>query len=241
MKTKKFDMFVLSKRNRNPSLRPGIVRSMKEKGFLSVHAIVCKQLKNGKLEILSGQHRYIAASHLGIELWYVVTTDEFDPATDSEQTRPWKPRDYADVNANCGNEHYQELIEFCDANGVGVCAARTLFSGGIGSQGVGNQFKKGIFKIRDRETPKIVMALYRQLSTICPKLSQSRLIAVLINISRMPDFSLEEWQKRIKRNASQVRRCTSQDEYYDMMENVYNFRYPDHEKKSIAFAAKRAH
>lgn len=231
-------MFVFSKDNRELTVRKDLIEKMKQLGFPSCHAILCRRLKNGQLEILRGQHRFAAAQDLGIKLWYEVTDDQFDVLADANGTKAWKVMDHVNVHARRETGDYVEFKRFCESNGIGPTAAASLFSGHRRGGSDGRELKDGTFRIKDRNLANAVVKMLSQITQICPKIGQSRLIDALLGVALIDGFNLAMWLKKIKLNASRLKKCETQDGYRAMLEDVFNYRSA--EKINIAFLAKES-
>jgi hypothetical protein len=97
---------------------------MLEKGYSHDE---CPILVTKKMEILDGQHRFLAAKQKNLPIFYLISkkTAESDAMIDiNRSSNNWKIEDYVLSYAKRGNENYQKLKEFCHKNkisyGLGV-------------------------------------------------------------------------------------------------------------------------
>lgn len=103
--------------------------SMKRYGFLRSFPIVCYRDKDGNLYVKDGQHRLAIAEELGLSVWWVEETVNFDPAITSSAAKGWVHKDYAVKFASSGIAAYQELLDFSERFRVTVSLSATLLAG----------------------------------------------------------------------------------------------------------------
>lgn len=112
--TNDYDLFKFTDKNRSINNRhvSSLARSFKKNFYLHLNPITV----NKDFEILSGQHRYLAAKKCGFEIYYVIA-QEGEDNINSILTLNWDQRRcsvddalafHADVN---NNEHFKELKE----------------------------------------------------------------------------------------------------------------------------------
>lgn len=101
--------FINGNRMVNRSNVDKLKRSFREFGWIGEPIVV-----NSKFEIISGQHRYTAATELGIPIKYIITEDEVSIKAiqeTSQAVRKWTKLDIARSFADEGNINYRNLIE----------------------------------------------------------------------------------------------------------------------------------
>ncbi len=110
---------------------------------------------NTKYEIIDGQHRVLAAKELGLERipCLVVLAGIEAAQTINQNTKNWDSAQFAHYWAKQGKKDYADFIEFCQLTGIKQSVAITLLSGHghMGSSGHNNNFKTGLFKVKNIE------------------------------------------------------------------------------------------
>ncbi len=84
-----------------------IMESMKVYGFSPAKPIHV----NSNMEIIDGQHRFVAATKLGIPFYYVID-DQFDFITANSTSRCLCSADYAKYHATLGEKAYQDILNY---------------------------------------------------------------------------------------------------------------------------------
>lgn len=111
-RTKNYEMFSFKKENREVNYNK--VMSLKSK-LLEDERQIMPIICNGKMEIIDGQHRFVALKELNWAIMYYV--DESVTAKDlisiNNTQKNWGMMDYIHYYANLGNETYIKLEKIC--------------------------------------------------------------------------------------------------------------------------------
>lgn len=158
--TKQYDRFVRMKGNRvlNKIKINRIKRDIENGLDVLKYCPVIVSEKDGKLEIIDGQHRYEVAKEMGSHVWYIIA-DELtllEIAKVNSNTEKWKNKDYIHCYASQGNEHYQQLSDFMEKYGFPLSVSLALLTkGAILTDGGGDLkkvFQAGTFTVADLPT-----------------------------------------------------------------------------------------
>jgi hypothetical protein len=147
MKTKNYSRFLFSKENREVKTKTvvAIKDSMSKFGFIPGRPVLIT--KEGV--IIDGQHRFLAAKDLGIEIEFeIVEGNYIDKMIHLNSTQSnWSLEDYVNSYANQNIDCYRKLLKFQEKYELSLSSAITIFFGaGVGSV----EIKKGeILKIRN--------------------------------------------------------------------------------------------
>jgi hypothetical protein len=118
--------------------------------------------KDGKLEIIDGQHRFAVAKDLGSHVWYVVAEELslMEIAKVNSNTEKWKNADFIHCYASQGNVHYQQVQQFMEKYGFPLSVTLALLTKGAIMSDGGNDVKKdfqgGVFEVKDLEAAEQV-------------------------------------------------------------------------------------
>lgn len=121
--TKDYDKFSFYEFNRlicNVNLRK-IINSMKKESKLHLKPIVVST----DFKIFEGQHRFLAAKKLNLEIYYVIDekNDALSMCDLNNCKRSWKLEDYLRFWEKQGNENYKKLKVFCTKHKIRVSTA----------------------------------------------------------------------------------------------------------------------
>ena len=223
--TKNYRLFANSAENRPLDIKKHkkLLDSMKLYGFLRCFPIVVVRDTEGKLRVKDGQHRLAIAEQLGLTVYWVEETTDFDVAVINCTPKTWTLKDFALKHAQNGLKPYQDGIDFADQHNLPIGTAFSLLSGTTSFSNCQDDFIGGTFKIKDRPWAEAVAGIYGPLGAIQPALKNARFIEACMAVCRVKDFDA----KRLIANAERCREklvpFSTKDAYLDMLETVYNF------------------
>lgn len=147
MKTKNYSKFVFSKQNREikPKTVLAIKESMQKFGFIPGRPVLITK----EWLIIDGQHRFLAAKDLGIEVEFEILEGNYlDKMIQLNSTQSnWTLEDYVTSYANQNIDCYRKLLKFQEKYDLNLSSAITIFFGaGIKSADIK---KGGVLKIRE--------------------------------------------------------------------------------------------
>lgn len=224
--TKDYRLFERSDDNRvvNLKKRKKLVESMKLYGFLRSFPICCVRNGDKHLVVKDGQHRLAIAEQLGLPVYWIEETTDFDVAIVNSTSKTWVLRDYAEKYARNGCRQYATGVEFADRFGVPIGTAFSLLAGTTSFTNIQPEFVAGKFKIKDLEWAECVGTVYSGVVEISPDVRSVRFIEACMACARVNGFDAA----RIIHNARQCRErlvsYSTRDAFLEMMEYVYNFK-----------------
>lgn len=139
MKTKNYSKFVFSKQNREikPKTVLSIKESMKKFGFIPGRPVLITK----EWIIIDGQHRFLAAKDLGIEVEFEILEGNYlDKMIQLNSTQSnWSLEDYVNSYASQNVDCYRRLLKFQEKYDLNLSSAITIFFGaGIKSLNIRN-------------------------------------------------------------------------------------------------------
>lgn len=203
--------------------RRKLIESMKLYGFLKCYPIICYRDKDSNLVVKDGQHRLAVAEDIGLTIYWIEDTSDFDVAIVNSAMRGWTTKDYALKWAANGITAYQEILEFSTRFKLQVSSAASLLAGSANFSNVRDCFFKGTFKVKDRKWAEIVGVLYSQMVEIGPRIKDQHFLSACMAIGRIPDFEAKRLIAGAERCREKLVKYGNRDGYLDMIEEVYNF------------------
>ncbi len=237
--TTDYSKFVISTTNRPLNLagHRKLRESMETHGFNPARPIHVSG-NNGSLIVHDGQHRLTFAKELGLPVYYIHSDKPYDLALDNDTVVKWKAIDYAASFASCGNNDYQEVVEFSEKYAIPVMTAAAALSGTVSFSNVEHKFKSGAFAIKDRPYANLVGRVFLCLCTINKKARCVRLVEALLQVCRVPEFDADRLIHRATTDPHLVLQSPTQVAYVEMLERIYNFRAKD--QFPLKFATEQA-
>lgn len=118
--------------------------------------LICHE-KDGRLEIIDGQHRFYVAKQLQSNIWYILAAPMTlqDIAKVNSCTEKWKPADFINCYAVQGNQHYITLQDYKDKTGFPLSVCIRLLTLGLNITDAGfndrELFQGGQFEVKTLE------------------------------------------------------------------------------------------
>lgn len=206
-----------------------IAESIRTCGYIKSHALIV----NEQYHIFDGQHRFEACKMLNLPIYYVV-----DPTLDINVLRNlnvnrqgWKTTDH--LSLYCSDKYtgdnqseyirFRELaVEYSMFNLDGLTA---LFAGRYYPGGANGQaFKNGKFTIQNEAKTRELLDYLLELRDSGFDLYNNRkFLSAMGKAHAHPDFDLNRFATRFKTKSALMRGRTTQKEYMDGINEIYNF------------------
>jgi hypothetical protein len=223
--TRDYGMFERSSDNRPVDMRKhsGLIESMKQYGFLPEFPIVCVPGKNGKIIIRDGQHRFQAACSLGLYIYWIDASRDFDVAILSKGQRPWVPSDYAHKWADNGVQAYRDGLEFAEKYKLPIARAFSLLAGTTSFTNIADEFRNGTLKIKEPEFAATVAGLYAAFVKASPSVRNDRFVEACIAVCRVNGIDISRLIGGMARCREKLVAYSTREAYLEMLEDIYNF------------------
>lgn len=198
--------------------------SMSVHGFLPSHPIAVFVNGNGDLEIKRGQHRFAIAQKLGLPVYFVIDSKEiksFDLESCGDD--PWSHHQVATTYSCQGSLHYTELLDFAEETGFPIALSASLLMGTVSFGNIANQFRRGLFVVKDRKHAELVSELCLAFKEFDKRMTGKHLTDALAAAARTPDFDKNRLLKNLKRCSSYLKKYSNRDDFLVMLEDIYNF------------------
>lgn len=223
--TKNYRLFGRSAENRPLDLKKHrkLEESMKEYGFLSCFPIVCLRGSEKELVVKDGQHRLAIAETLGLPVYWVEDTVDFDVAKINNAAKGWVVVDYARKFASNGIKDYEEGLRFAETHHLPAGIAFAMLGGYTGFTAVRSAYESGRFKIKDRAWAEAVANLYVPTCRLSHSVSNARFLHACMMACRVKEFDANRFLHNAERCREKLVQFGSTDAYLQMMEEVYNF------------------
>lgn len=194
---------------------------------------------NSALEIRDGQHRFVIAQELGLDVWYVECEDGYDIAIVNQPQQPWKIRDYADSFAKRGVGDYAEVLDFAGHAGMTVGDAASILAGNTSFSNIRTEWVSGEYRITDRDHAERVAYLYASLRRISRAAVDKAMRLALIAVARVPGIDYRRLVHNAEALPERLVKYATRDAALNMLEDVYNYRHHG-EKYPLKVAAENA-
>jgi hypothetical protein len=223
--TKNYRMFGRSSENRPFDLRKHkrLSESMKLYGFLREFPIVAIRDAKGNLIVKDGQHRLAIAESLGLPVYWIEASKDWDVAVVNSTAKPWLIRDYAEKHAANGLSAYRDGLEFADQHHIPVGVAFAMLAGTTSFGNIESQFVDGTFKVKDRKWAEAVASLYGPLVLLSQAVRHSNFLAACMAVCRVAEFDTKRMLANAERCRERLVSYSTREAYLEMLEEIYNF------------------
>lgn len=232
-RSKNYDDFKLLSLNRNLNRKHinELKDSISKNGYLMSNPIIV----NKDMEIIDGQHRFVALKEKGEEIPYIVIDKDYDTIIDLNTTqRKWRVEDY--INYYCEkdkNKHYLRLRRMCKELNLNATNIMTMSLGKRPDGNFFNAIRKGELQltiddeIRVSEIAKVCNLIAKSLRL---KLT-SKFCGALIDLSTSSRFRWTTMLEKATKFSTLAYNCRTEDEFKQMLKNIYNYNQRKEENK----------
>lgn len=181
---------------------------------------------NEKLEIIDGQHRYMAWWELNMPILYIIHPGwgaKEVPILNSNQ-KNWNVSDFVNMYTDLGNDHYAKYKEFSERYGFTHMANSILLTGSQHSGKSTRNFNDGKFEVKKWTWGNIMAKQIIELKAYYPGYKRAAFVAAYVQLSMDKNFDHAVLMDKLTFQSRKLVDCTTTSEYYELIREIYNFR-----------------
>ena len=229
--TTNYDMFKLRKDNRDEIKEIRIaelVASIKERNLLEYRPI----LVNADMEVMDGQHRFLAAKQLGLPIWYDIQ-ESLTPRDIIilNNAKNWGNADYMNFYIKNGYQEYIKLNSYMKKNNIGLKIALSITAGH--GRGAIQKFRNGEYEFVDETLLTEIDECWNTIgyikklngATLSGYTNTSKFWNALLKLVRHPEFESDRWYRNLVKLISHCSVKPNNKEYLMMIEKIYNYHH----------------
>jgi hypothetical protein len=219
--------YILNNRDRNRGHIEALKKAFVENGNLTK---VQPILVNERMEIIDGQHRFVAAKELGEPIYYTVWQGL--GINDARQMnilhRSWTSDDFAQSYADGGDGNYKRYLDLREEYGYNHSITLACIAGAE-IKGAFAGFRQGEFVLTPEQYQEATKRLEQlsELEDIVPMTHQREFVYAFLKALDAPGYSQKRMVDKLTANAEMVRRYGSVQDYLRMLEEIYNYKMGD--------------
>lgn len=185
---------------------------------------------NEKLQIIDGQHRYMAWWELNMPVIYIIHegwgADQV-PILNSHQ-KNWNPSDFVHMYCDLGNENYKQYLEFQERYAFNH-GANLLLLHGNGSSGkkkheITRLFAEGKFEVKKWNWANIIAKQIIELKPFYAGYKRYGFVSAYLQLATDKNFDHAILMDKVQAQQRKMVDCTTVSEFYEMLREIYNFR-----------------
>jgi hypothetical protein len=218
----------------NRTINPLHVKRL-QKSF-SEEYLMCPIIVNERLEIIDGQHRFMAAKNIGLPINYIIVHGYRLPQVQrlNTSTKDWTKNDYLESYADRGYLPYVQMRKFMsEYPQLGLAAAECLLTQNrSGANNKGNDetgskarnFQEGNLVVVDLEFAYESADYIMKIHPFYDGYNRAAFVRTISLLMQKPQFDIEYFIDKLEVNPGRFGHRNTIDEYIDLIEDVYNFR-----------------
>jgi hypothetical protein len=227
--TSHFSAFVL---RGNRAIDPRHVEELKAKikrnGFLPSQHITVRR-EGTELVVADGQHRLLAATELGVPVWFVIdneVTPDMTVVINATQ-KGWELTDYLKWFAE--ERQIPDYLAFRaflqDAKfPISICLGLAVGNAAYSGNGTTQKFKKGEFVFSHREHAYFVAQRVRDFAPYFKAYRQSPFVAAVVRLMAHPQYDHARMMAKMEYQSTRLVKCPDVDSYVSLLQDIYNHR-----------------
>lgn len=182
--------------------------------------------KNGRLEIIDGQHRFFFSKKINSPVWYIISKDMslYDIAKMNSNTEKWKAKDFVNCYVQLGNTNYITLQDLMDKYPAPISSMITMLQKGTISDGSGGNVKKaferGEFQVNHLDFTVNLLEHCNKIKS--PNQFSRHFIMAVDKIMQAGKISIDDIIDKINSQPDALEQQNSYKGYLTNMENIYN-------------------
>lgn len=225
-----YEMFSLRPDNRkkiSPCHIESLTRSMDRKNLLHIRPIIV----NKDMEIVDGQHRFLAAKKLNLPIFYEIHED-FEEAdiVKMNYSKSWNNDDYLNFYCKSGKDEYLKARSFIQKHGLSVRAI-TYVVGKENHKISFSSFKDGTFIFDLGEMEGVVDLCTDTLEVLKDKVERPYFLksykfwTSLFNFIKQVGLeNMHDWIEKVELLSNRISAKATRQEYLECLTKVYNYR-----------------
>jgi hypothetical protein len=240
--TKDYSLFTMHEFNRplNPANLEYLKQSMLKYGFMPSKPLRCRR-ENGRRYIYEGHHRFVAAKSLGIAVYFVDDDTDISAGEAEGQYSVWRITDFVYACAKKGLPDYVKLLTYQRKTGLPMKCCISLCGGQTpGGHGKSRSIRSETYRIGDMTHAHLVGEIVGLAKEMRLEFATHGSFAAAISaILRIPEIDEKRLRYAIKHYPTQIRPCSTRDQFIKEIEEVYNFHCPHASRLSLVALAAR--
>lgn len=179
---------------------------------------------NEKLQIIDGQHRYMAWWELGMPIIYIIHKgwgSKEVPILNTNQ-KNWLHSDYVKMYCEAGMDDYIKYKEFSER--FGFTHHANIIMLGNQSANRSKDFVDGNFKVTKWMRANIIAKQIIEIKPYYPGYKRYSFVSAYQQLSMDKNFDHQVLMEKMQMQQRKMVDCTTREQYYELLKEIYNYR-----------------
>lgn len=192
----------------------------------------CPILVDKNMQIIDGQHRFLAAQEAGVPVFYQIKADSTDEdiVLLNVSSKRWIGADYVNYYAKKGNKNYQNIIDLSEKYNLTISIVLNLF--GKDFDGF-KKMKSGNLSSLDMEFAEKKIQEVTEISALISQylpntskrfIKNCKFLRSLVVFLSDDEIDFKDFKKRVYWRLNAIHVCSTLPEYMDMWNMIYSYR-----------------
>jgi len=184
---------------------------------------------NEAFEVIDGQHRLLAATEMGVDIYYEIVKDlKKEDMILMNISRSWKIMDYMNYYCKNNYEEYLKLKSFMEEQNITLKVAITITVGD--SKLKQEYFRNGEYKFSEGMFSESLRVCWNTIEFIkkmnghSPYTTSARFWRALFMLTNHGDFDERKWMSNLTKMHFRISPKANIKDYFQTLTEVYNWR-----------------
>ena len=220
------DYHLFSFMNRNRSIDKNHVKKLKK--AISVKYIPVPIIVNDKMQIIDGQHRFVACKELDLPIYYTVISKCTlkDVQALNIVQKKWVAKDYLDSHIKAGNKNYAIFKSVMNEHKFGFEQTYKILSGGAAAGSTKNrrtEWEYGLFEVHDPEQAKDWLDKFKEIGQYYTNYNRRNFVFCMIYLFNHPQFDYDRFISKLEYQRGRFKDELDIEAYMDSINKIYNY------------------
>lgn len=218
-----YSKFIKDEANRAVRPNPKLKAAMRKYGWLDAFPMLVV-LRDGKMVIKDGQHRFDAATELHLPVKYVILDEDGIQASEISVGLSWSLSDFVASYCQRGNKEYQRLASFKNETGLPLAICAGLLFSNSNACGATKAIKSGQFKVRNEGHARAVVSIIHAASNVVKWASNAYFVSAISQAIMYAKIDVGTLCDKIRSHPGKLVLQPTVEDFIAMVETLYNFR-----------------
>ena len=196
------------------------------KKSMMTQQLISPIIVNEKMEIIDGQHRFVAQKELDLPVYYILQNGYGRKETQifNSCSKDWTTDDYMNSYCDTGIVEYLEYRDFYQMWKFSHNECMNMLNGTIHERGLHDVFKFGTFKIKKRKIAEKNAERITMMEKHYDGWKRRSFVQAMLICFENKRFNFIHFCKKLRYQSSKLVDCVSYNDHLKIIEEIYNYK-----------------